>query len=373
MGKIVMGYWDCPVCGSKEIRGDVVNCPSCGRARGDVQFYLKGYGEGETVSVQAADDMEALSKEEAGKIGENPDWYCSFCNSLNNDSTQTCGVCGASRKDSEANYFEMLARKKEKEAAEAEAQQPAPAPRSKKGLFFLLLLIPVIIFLLIWMNGRKTGDWEVTGLNWERNIQIEEYQPFEESAWSLPAEAELISQREEIRSYTQQLVGYQTQERTRQVYDHDEIIGYDQVDRGNGSIELVPRTRPVYRTETYTVEVPQYISVPIMDTKYYYRIWRWAPSRVATASGSDHNTSWPDLNLSENEREAERNSRTEYYRFTAKNVKKPQETVTYRLSESAWMNISEKDLLQISIKNTGGDAYITDAQGARIADLIREK
>ena len=48
MSKLVMGYWDCPFCGSKGIRGDVVNCPSCGRARGDVQFYMKDYTEGET-------------------------------------------------------------------------------------------------------------------------------------------------------------------------------------------------------------------------------------------------------------------------------------------------------------------------------------
>ena len=46
MAKLVMGYWDCPICGNKGIRGDVVNCPSCGRARGDVQFYVKGYEEG---------------------------------------------------------------------------------------------------------------------------------------------------------------------------------------------------------------------------------------------------------------------------------------------------------------------------------------
>ena len=48
MANLVMGYWDCPICGTREIRGDVTNCPSCGRARGEVQFYMKGYNEGET-------------------------------------------------------------------------------------------------------------------------------------------------------------------------------------------------------------------------------------------------------------------------------------------------------------------------------------
>ena len=96
MSKLVMGYWDCPFCGSKEIRGDVVNCPSCGRARGEVQFYVKGYTEGTSLM------------EDEKKVSKNPDWYCSFCNSLNSDNAQFCGNCGASRADSESNYFQML-------------------------------------------------------------------------------------------------------------------------------------------------------------------------------------------------------------------------------------------------------------------------
>ena len=376
MGKLVMGYWDCPVCGSKEIRGDVTNCPSCGRARGDVQFYLKGYAEGDVVSTQDAGNLSALSEEESEKISDNPDWYCSFCNSLNSDNKQVCGTCGASRADSEANYFDMLKKKKEREAAEI-AAQPQPAAGKKPGRSRLFIILAVIVLavvgLVLWMNGRKTGDWEVTGLSWERNVQIEEYRQVEESGWSLPADAELVTQRQEVRSYRQQLTGYRTEERTRQVYDHDEVVGYDQVDRGNGTIELVEKTRPVYRTETYTVEVPEYVNVPVMDTQYYYKVWKWMPSRTATASGNDHDTAWPELNLAENERELAQNSRSEVYRFTARNVKKPEETVSYRLSESDWMNINDKDLLHISVKNSGRDACICDEEGNRIADLLPDR
>ena len=64
MSKLVMGYWDCPVCGTKEIRGDVANCPSCGRARGDVQFYMKGYNEGETREEDERSDVEYLDEEQ---------------------------------------------------------------------------------------------------------------------------------------------------------------------------------------------------------------------------------------------------------------------------------------------------------------------
>ena len=45
MGKLVMAYWDCPFCGGQGIRGDVVKCPSCGRPRGDVTFYMKDHAE----------------------------------------------------------------------------------------------------------------------------------------------------------------------------------------------------------------------------------------------------------------------------------------------------------------------------------------
>ena len=111
MSKLVMGYWDCPFCGSKEIRGDKANCPSCGRARGEVQFYVKGYEEGENLQADELEQFEQLTEEQEKAVSKNPDWYCSFCNSLNSDNAQFCGNCGASREDSEANYFEMLKKK----------------------------------------------------------------------------------------------------------------------------------------------------------------------------------------------------------------------------------------------------------------------
>ena len=97
MGKLVMGYWDCPVCGTKEIRGDVQNCPACGRARGDVKFYMKNYTEGEIREENERGDIEYLSEDEAKYVSKNPDWYCSFCKSLNSDNSEYCSNCGSSR------------------------------------------------------------------------------------------------------------------------------------------------------------------------------------------------------------------------------------------------------------------------------------
>ena len=107
MSKLVMGYWDCPVCGNKGIRGDVTNCPSCGRARGEVKFYMKGYSEGETREENERADMEYLSEEQAKYVSKNPDWYCSFCNSLNSDNAETCGRAAASAASRSCFFFSI--------------------------------------------------------------------------------------------------------------------------------------------------------------------------------------------------------------------------------------------------------------------------
>ena len=377
MSKLVMGYWDCPFCGSKEIRGDVVNCPSCGRARGEVKFYMKGYTEGETREENERTDVEYLTEEQAKYVSKNPDWYCSFCDSLNSDNAEFCGNCGASRADSESNYFEMLKKKQEREAAEAAARpqaQAAPEKRSRKPLLIFAVILLAIIGIFVWMNGNKTsGDLRVTGLSWVRNINIEENRMFSESGWQLPGGAEQTDARNEIHHYDQVLDHYENVDvqRSRQVVDHYETY-YTYSDNGNGTYTEIPHERPVYTTEYYTetVQQPVYRNVPRYQTKYYYNIWRWVPSRDVTASGEDHNTAWPETNLAENEREGQK---TEVYRFSVESTKKQGETAVYRLAEGYWMNINPGDQLYITAKRSGAEPYISDEKGNKIADLVREQ
>ena len=376
MSKLVMGYWDCPFCGSKGIRGDVVNCPSCGRARGDVQFYMKGYTEGEIREENERSDVEYLDEEQAKYVSKNPDWYCSFCNSLNSDNAQFCGNCGSSRADSEANYFEMLKKKKEREAAEAAAQPQPAQPKEKRRsplLIFAVILLAIVAFF-VWTNGSKTaGDLKVTALNWVRTVNVEENRMFSESGWTLPEGAEQTDSRSELHHYDSVLDHYESVpvQRSRQVLDHYETY-YTYQDNGNGTFTEVPHERPVYTTEYYTetVQQPVYVQVPRYQTKYYYNIWRWVPSRDVTASGDDHNTSWPEVILADNEREGQK---SEAYRFTVENTKKAGETAVYRLSESDWMNLNAGDHISITAKRSGADPYISDEKGNRIANLVRER
>ena len=372
MGKLVMGYWDCPICGSKEIRGDVVNCPSCGRARGDVQFYMKNYAEGETREEDERGDVEYIDDSKAQDMSRNPDWYCSFCNSLNSDNAQTCGVCGASRADSESNYFDQLKKKQEQEAAEAAAQQPAQAPRSKKGLFFLFLLIPLIL-LIIFLLPKTQKDLTVSEIGWARTIQVEECRDVSEEGYSLPSDATLVSQQQET-YFVQVIDHYETRyvQRTRRVVDHYETY-YTYEDRGNGTYEEVAHQRPVYTNETYTepVQEPVYRSEPRTRTRYSYTVPRWFSVRTEKASGTDHNVSWPETNCGENEREGRR---TEVYLFSVVNSKG--ETTTYRIVESRdpesdWRKLEPE--MKVQITKSSGSTYVSDPSGTRIANVQEMK
>ena len=95
MGKIIEGLWDCPFCGNKRIRAGQKTCPDCGHPQDEnTKFYMP-------------DEIKYVSEEEAEKISRNPDWQCSFCGSLNSDDLNVCKNCGATKEDSERNYFEM--------------------------------------------------------------------------------------------------------------------------------------------------------------------------------------------------------------------------------------------------------------------------
>ena len=368
MAKLVMGYWDCPFCGSKGIAGTVAACPSCGRARGDVQFYMKNVSEGETREANETGDIEYLNEEQAKNVSKNPDWYCSFCNSLNSDTSQVCTTCGASRADSESNYFDQVKKKKEAEAAELAAQQASkPAQKNRRPLVILALVAVVIVAVLLFMNGNKTsGGWKVTALDWARSINIEKNIEYNESGWTLPDGATKTKQQKEIHHYDNVVDHYENRQvqRSRQVVDHYETY-YTYTDNGNGTFSQVPHERPVYKTEYYTetVREPVYRQEPRYSTKYYYSIWRWTPDHDEQAAGKDHNTYWPEVTLGENEREGQR---SEEYRFTVESEKATQ---TYRIAEADWMNLNVGDTLNITAKRTGSKPYISDEKGNKIADI----
>ena len=370
MGKLVMGYWDCPYCDYKGIGGDQAKCPQCGRPRGDVKFYMKGYTEGETREENERQDIEYVDAETAKYVNRNPDWYCSFCNTLNSDNAEKCVNCGATRADSETNYFDQLKKRQEKERPPQQAQPETRASGGSKRPLIILAVIALAIFgLFRYLGSNKTqGDLTVSALEWARNINIEQNLQFSESDWQLPQGAEQTDARQEIHHYDSVLDHYEQVpvQRSRQVLDHYETY-YTYQDMGNGYYEEVENQRPVYTTEYYTemISQPIYRQVARYQTKYYYNIWRWTPARDVSASGTDQNAYWPEVTLKENEREGKK---TEAYAFTVKNEKN-NTTASYTLAEADWRNLKLGDKLYITARRTGADAYISDKDGNKIADI----
>ena len=125
MGKIIEGLWDCPFCGNKRIRAGQKTCPDCGHPQDEnTKFYMP-------------DEIKYVSEEEAEKISRNPDWQCSFCGSLNSDDLNVCKNCGATKEDSERNYFEK--------------NIPQNIPKKKPLLRRMLLILGIFAAIIFGM------------------------------------------------------------------------------------------------------------------------------------------------------------------------------------------------------------------------------
>ena len=145
MGKIIEGLWDCPFCGNKRIRAGQKTCPDCGHPQDEnTKFYMP-------------DEIKYVSEEEAEKISRNPDWQCSFCGSLNSDDLNVCKNCGATKEDSERNYFEMRQQEEEKKRKKEEKKEscqkniPQNTPKKKPLLRRVLLILGIFAAIIFGM------------------------------------------------------------------------------------------------------------------------------------------------------------------------------------------------------------------------------
>lgn len=137
-GRKIEGYWDCPQCGKKKIRGRYRYCDSCGRPRGNgVKFYM----------------LDRTYAENQDEISDEPDWYCSFCQSLNSAKSKVCESCGSSQADSDKNYFAMLA-EDEKKKEKKDKQLIIIQNQIIKNII-LIILMKIIRILLLQMKQKS--------------------------------------------------------------------------------------------------------------------------------------------------------------------------------------------------------------------------
>lgn len=324
-GYDVMGYWDCPMCQTKKILGTERNCPNCGMPRGeDVKFYMDG-------------PEVKLTEEQQQKKGKGADWMCEYCGGYNSALDTVCVSCGAER--SGKDYFEVR-KAKEKKQAEKQAEKDQEkkelddAIRNKKkeevkkkrkkklliGLFIFLLITAGLMFL-----GRSK-EYQVTLADkyWQSSVDVEKYAEVYESDWTLPDGAELDHKEKEIRTYEQVQQGTTTEtyESYEQVGSHEETT---YTDNGDGTFHSSTTTVPDYDYVTRTREVPNYVSEPVYDTKYYYYIWRWQYDRTLTAEEhDDKKVYYAKEDLSDDERY--KNKQCSYYLTFHDNEKDEDET-----------------------------------------------
>ncbi|MDX1959859.1 MAG: hypothetical protein SFU98_14910 [Leptospiraceae bacterium] len=299
--ELIYEYWDCPKCGNKGIRGDEYKCSSCGFPRDDsIKFYRKEVEEKVTDTNQAE------------KFVKGPDWVCSFCNSLNFQDDQNCKGCGASKSDSEKNYFENLKEKEEKEAKKAnkavEAVKEEPkTPVWKKIAFavsgFFVLLLGICFYGL---SSHKV-NYKVTKVNWVRAIAIERYAWSNRSDWSDSMVGDgivEISRTQSIRSYEKRQVGTTTEsytdtERYQSGTKRECSTSYESTGSGASKKKTSCSNVPTYssRNVRKTRTVPVYKDFPIYGTKVNYRSKMYQLLGYRVKQGTDNNPEFPNPRL----------------------------------------------------------------------------
>lgn len=364
MGRLIQGYWECKYCRAKEISGAVRDCPNCGKPRDDnTQFYMKS-------------KTDYVDEEVAKTINRNPDWICSYCNSLNSDSNNNCVSCGASKEDSKLNYlqnkvkhqkennemFDNYVNNEDNYSVEQEECVKSETPNNSKfknfvkkhyikfiAIFLTLGVIFGITALLLPRNENVT----VTGFSWERSIDVEKFQTIQESGWNLPSGARLKYEKNEIYDYEKVVDHYET--KTKQV-EKTRVSGYETYvtgykDLGNGYFEEITDERPVYETyyETEEYKEPIYRQEPIYKTKYYYEIDKWLYERTIKTSGNDKDVYWGKTDsLEDDERTA-----TKHEKYYVKGNNRDGKSLEFLLSYEDWTNIQIDTEYEVSISFDG--------------------
>ena len=391
MGKIFVGYWDCPYCGTNDIAGDVYDCPNCGKARDDdIVFHPNPHSGNHQPRRYVSPNSDAYRRATAG-----PDWTCSYCDSNNPANIQVCRKCGHSKDESDKNYFEhhperhnviipvsheagddqirknddddddddsyplsispptsikpynrhQQSRRRRIDFPLRDIDTPRISPpRKEVSIFAIIAIIFIgIIFLLV----PKERTITVTDIDWERSIAVEEYRTVRESDWYVPSGGRVVYTQSEIHHYDHVLDHYESVTKTRQVItgSHEEVVGYR--DLGNGHFEEITRTVYDYGTETYTEMEPRYVDVPVYQTKYYYDIERWVYDHTVTAKAHDKEPYWPEVTLAQNQREG---GQRETYGLSA--IYKDKES-HYVLDYDPWRYVSIGDELHVKVHVTG--------------------
>ena len=325
---IYEGKWRCLRCASVNAGRDV-GCVTCGVKRSaDVLFFLE-------------DDAPSLSDEKLlAQANAGADWICLYCGSNCRASENQCAGCGSLRTDANKQLAEETrgvndwseAAQKIYPAQKFAADAPRESFFSRRlqkfallGAGALTLIFTALFAGLVYISTLEYAvEVEVSGLEWQRSIALEEYKTVTESAWEgeVPGNARIQSNERALHHTDKVPNGTRTvpETYTEQVSDGTEKYVCGKINKKNGYFEDKYCTRTKYKTVTKTRNKTEtvYRDVPVYKTRYTYLIDKWIAAGEKTTSGNDFNPQWADVKT-DNVKTRE-SSRTENYILICKEL-----------------------------------------------------
>jgi hypothetical protein len=341
------GKWRCLRCATVNL-GRNVNCLTCGVKRSeDVEFFLDD-------DVSAVTDDKLLQHASAGA-----DWICQYCSGNNRVFETRCTSCGSTRSAADKQLIEETrgindwseaAQKAFRVSAEPQNAQFVPKKSFfssrffKFGLLALGILAPLVIGLfgiLIYISTLTYAvEVEITGLEWQRSIKIEEYRTVSETAWEgkVPKNARVQSNERALHHTDHVPNGTRdvSENYTEQVADGSERYVCGRKNKKNGYFEDEYCTRTKYKsvTKTRTKTETVYKDVPVYKTRYTYLIDKWVPAGEKTTSGNDFNPKWANF-VADNVRTREA-GRLESYNLLCKELGGKNKPHKLKLTPENW-------------------------------------
>jgi hypothetical protein len=252
-------------------KGADIHCPYC-HTRNEADA---------TVCIQCGGDLVGGKQRDKGRIVGSPgedqreQITCPTCGTVNPPGNLECSACGGS-----------LAQQAPKTSSSMQSSTAAPAKMTKGktiGLVAVLLMLGALCIAAISFLTRTSElDGTVTGLEWNRQITIEQMQPVSHKDWidNVPADAQLGTCSQELYAVQDQPTG-----------NYREVCGTPYtVDTGTGVGEVV-----------------QDCQYEIYVDYCEYTVQEWTVVDVAETSGLNANPFWPALNLSTDQRQGESN------------------------------------------------------------------
>lgn len=372
-GEKVWLTWDCEYCQTNGIHGSKRECPNCGMPRG------------RKIRYNIDDIAGELTEEEAKNHGK-PDWQCSFCDTYNKWSNESCESCGAER--SEKTYHDV-GREIEQEQASRQEQANVDntehsswyenevarrnkqlARKRKRGVLIAVIAMLTAVFTGVCAFNLLPSKvvTDVVDKSWEQSIAIEEKEVVTDSGWTKPAGARELDREWKVKEYNKKILDhykteYKDVQKSRQVYVGDEVT-YEYVDNGDGTADKIKVTTPKYDTEYYTekeeVRVPVYRYEDEYAYYYTYEYDKWSVVRSVDTAGTTEEPYYGEPNLDADEREGKKSGE---YRIV---VDIDGEKTTYDLSIDDWRLIEVGDSVTISVPKIGTYVKLLEVNGDKV-------